>query len=84
MFGNTFSFDLTRDAAGVPTGVANVKEETLISGVLAGVTSQLDDDKVVVGMGRTLATVGVAYGSAQFARKQLTGQFTLNPWSSEA
>lgn len=83
MFGQTYSAKLTFDAAtGLPTGVTEAKKEDLIAGIIKGVTSLVSKDVVVVGLGRTAAVGLAAYGSANFARKQVTGAFAMNPWAS--
>lgn len=83
MFGQTYSAKLTFDATtGLPSGVTEAKKEDLIAGVLKGITSHASKDVVVVGLGRTLAATAVAYGSANFAAKQKTGAFQMNPWSA--
>jgi hypothetical protein len=82
-FSQTFSGKLTFDAtSGEPTGITGVVKESLVGGTLKGVTSIITGDEVVVGLGRTLATGLVAYGSANFARKKVTGAFALNPFGA--
>lgn len=82
MFSETMSAKLTFDATtGLPTGVTGAAKETMFGGTIKGVTSLVTGDEVVVGLGRTLATGLIAWGSANLAAKQKTGAFGLNPWS---
>lgn len=82
MFGDTFSLKLTRNEAGVPTGVTGVTKENPVTGAVKHVMSHASNDDVVVGTGRLLGAGIVAYGSAQVAAKQKDGEFALNPWKS--
>lgn len=82
MFGDTFSLKLTRNEAGVPTGVTGVTKENPLAGAVKHVVSHASNDDVVVGAGRTLGTAAVAYASAQVAAKMKDGEFALNPWKS--
>lgn len=85
MFGPTYSAKLTFDATtGLPTGVTGAVKETIVGGVIKGLTSLMNDDEIVVGMGRTIAVGGAAYAAALFAAKQKTGAFGINPWSKPA
>jgi len=78
----TYSGKVTRDAAGVPTGVAGVTAENVLTGSLKAVTAQFDDDSFVIVTGRLVATALTAYVGAQVANKRKGGQFAVNPWSA--
>lgn len=82
MFGNTFSFKIT-STNGVPSGIAEVKEENVLAGALKAVTSKFSDDTHVTGLGRTVGELGQAYVVAQGTRMALGGAFALNPFSKQ-
>lgn len=84
MFSKTVETVLTLDpVTGLATAVKSSVAKDLVAGTISGVTSNFTGDTVVTGMGRTLATAGMIYGSAQVAHKQLAGKFALNPYSAE-
>lgn len=82
MFGTTVVTQLGFDAtSGLATSIVSSKKETLVGGVLAGVTSKLSKDTVVTGIGRTIADAGLVYGAMLATRQKLKGAspFSLNP-----
>lgn len=84
MFSETVSCKLTIDAvSGLPTGVSLAQKESAVAGTIKAITSVLTADEVVVGLGRTMATAIIAYGSAAFAAKQQRGEFVWNPYSGK-
>jgi len=80
-FAQTYSGKLTRDAAGIPTGVSAVIAENVFSGTIKAVTALVDEDTFVVGTGRVAAAVLTAYAGAQAANMRKGGAFALNPWA---
>jgi hypothetical protein len=83
MFDKTVVTTLTLDATtGLATAIAKSEAKDLVAGTIAGITSNFTKDEVVTGMGRTLATAVLVYGSAQMASKGLQGQFALNPYKA--
>jgi hypothetical protein len=81
MFGKTHSVVLTL-VDEVPTAIASVKEETLVGGVLASITSDLSSDTVVIGMGRTIGTALKIAVPMYLTNFKLTGRFHVNPLSA--
>lgn len=81
MFKDTYKMKIVRDAAGLPTGVSNVEKLSIGSGVIAGLSSVASEDVAVIGIGRTLATIGLTYAAAVGTNYLLTGGFHVNPAS---
>lgn len=83
MFDKTVKTTLTLDpTTGLATAIASSVQEDLVAGTISGITSQFTKNEVVTGMGRTLATAAMVYGSAQMASKSLQGRFALNPFKA--
>lgn len=81
MFKDTYKMEIVRDAAGLPTGVSNVEKLSIGSGTIAGVSSIASEDVAVIGIGRTLGVLGLAYAASVGTNYLLTGELHVNPAS---
>lgn len=78
MFGKTWKINIggTEEA---PT--ATFESCSVVEGIMASLTSLVDDNVAVSGLGHTAFVAAVGYGSALATNRVLSGKFHLNPFS---
>lgn len=78
MFGKSLKITAVKAADG-NSYTATVEERTAFQGVGDFITSLVDDEVAVSGLGRTIGVAGLAYLSAVGTNRVLTGSWNVNP-----